>query len=83
MPTLNGLFGIVFTFLALVASPPLSSQWGVLIHEFDARARLRPQVGFRGEAGPIQSPACPGPSTITGWSDQAEPSAAADRGGTS
>jgi hypothetical protein len=35
MTTLNGLVGIVFNFLAIVASTSLSSMRPVLIHQFD------------------------------------------------
>jgi hypothetical protein len=37
MTTLNGLVGIVFNVLAIVASTLLSSQQAVLIHQFDER----------------------------------------------
>jgi hypothetical protein len=39
MTTLNGLVGIVFNFLAIVASTSLSSMRPVLIHQFDDRRR--------------------------------------------
>ena len=40
MTTLNGLVGIVFNYLDIVASTSLSSMWLFLIHQFETTAKI-------------------------------------------
>jgi hypothetical protein len=49
MTTLNGLVGIAFNLAAIIVSTSLSSQRGLLIHQFDnfLLAALMPLDGFR------------------------------------
>jgi hypothetical protein len=61
MTTLNGLVGIAFNVLAIVASTTLSSQQAVLIHQLDDRHRSDQPAAQQmpmSDQQPIHGPIC-------------------------